>query len=131
MFEEDLQVIINTVVIAVAATVMAVLIGFTLAWILTRTNVPGREKLERLMELPYYADARWSARSPGQCSASPGADFFNQIWRWAGGHGRPVQHLLDVRHRLDHGPVRRHGRLRHDLGRNEVDGSRRSRNRHA
>ena len=36
------------------ATVMAILIGFTLAWILTRTNVPGREKLERLMELPYY-----------------------------------------------------------------------------
>jgi iron(III) transport system permease protein len=45
MFEEDLQVIINTVVIAVAATVMAVLIGFTLAWILTRTNVPSRHKL--------------------------------------------------------------------------------------
>ena len=36
------------------ATVMAILIGFTLAWILTRTNVPGRDKLERLMELPYY-----------------------------------------------------------------------------
>jgi hypothetical protein len=36
MFEEDLKVIIDTVVIAVAATVMAVLIGFTLAWILTR-----------------------------------------------------------------------------------------------
>src|SRR5262245_61139628 len=48
MFEEDLQVISNTVVIAVTATVMAVLIGFTLAWILTRTNVPGRETLERL-----------------------------------------------------------------------------------
>ena len=41
-------------IIAVMATVMAILIGFTLAWILTRTNVPGREKLERLMELPYY-----------------------------------------------------------------------------
>ena len=54
MFEEDLHVITNTVIIAVVATVMAILIGFTLAWILTRTNVPGREKLERLMELPYY-----------------------------------------------------------------------------
>ena len=31
MFDEDLQVLTNTVIIAVAATVMAILIGFTLA----------------------------------------------------------------------------------------------------
>ncbi len=75
MFEEDLQVITNTVVIAVAATVMAVLIGFTLAWILTRTNVPGRDKLERLMELPYYMTPLVGALSPGPCSLAPGAAF--------------------------------------------------------
>ena len=54
IFEEDINVLWNTLIIAVMATVMAILIGFTLAWILTRTNVPGREMLERLMELPYY-----------------------------------------------------------------------------
>jgi iron(III) transport system permease protein len=86
MFEEDLQVIINTVVIAVAATVMAVLIGFTLAWILTRTNVPGREKLERLMELPYYMTPLVGALA-WAVLASPRSGFFNQIWRWAGGTG--------------------------------------------
>jgi iron(III) transport system permease protein len=86
MFEEDLQVIINTVVIAVTATVMAVLIGFTLAWILTRTNVPGREKLERLMELPYYMTPLVGALA-WAVLASPRSGFFNQIWRWAGGTG--------------------------------------------
>jgi iron(III) transport system permease protein len=86
MLEEDLQVIINTVVIAVAATVMAVLIGFTLAWILTRTNVPGREKLERLMELPYYMTPLVGALA-WAVLASPRSGFFNQIWRWAGGTG--------------------------------------------
>jgi iron(III) transport system permease protein len=86
MFEEDLQVIINTVVIAVAATVMAVLIGFTLAWILTRTNVPGRDKLERLMELPYYMTPLVGALA-WAVLASPRSGFFNQIWRWAGGTG--------------------------------------------
>jgi iron(III) transport system permease protein len=86
MFEEDLQVIINTVVIAVAATVMAVLIGFTLAWILTRTNVPGRAKLERLMELPYYMTPLVGALA-WAVLASPRSGFFNQIWRWAGGAG--------------------------------------------
>ena len=54
MFDEDLHVLTNTLIIAVLATVMAILIGFTLAWILTRTNVPWRGQLERLMELPYY-----------------------------------------------------------------------------
>ncbi|MBP6769478.1 MAG: hypothetical protein KA171_16985, partial [Reyranella sp.] len=54
IFQEDLKTVWNTLIIAVMATVMAIFIGFTLAWILTRTNVPGREKLERLMELPYY-----------------------------------------------------------------------------
>ena len=43
IFDEDINVLVNTVIIAVMATVMAILIGFTLAWILTRTNVPGRD----------------------------------------------------------------------------------------
>jgi iron(III) transport system permease protein len=86
MFEEDLQVITNTAIIAVAATVMAILIGFTLAWILTRTNVPGRHKLERLLELPYYMTPLVGALA-WAVLASPKSGFFNQIWRWAGGMG--------------------------------------------
>ena len=46
IFQEDIRTVWNTLIIAVMATVMAIAIGFTLAWILTRTNVPGREKLE-------------------------------------------------------------------------------------
>jgi iron(III) transport system permease protein len=86
MFEEDLQVLINTAIIAVLATVMAILIGFTLAWILTRTNVPGREKLERLMELPYYMTPLVGALA-WAVLASPRSGFFNQLWHWAGGRG--------------------------------------------
>ena len=33
---------VNTLLVAFGATVMAVVIGFVLAWILTRTNIPGR-----------------------------------------------------------------------------------------
>src|SRR5215468_5312198 len=86
MLEEDLQVIVNTVVIAVTATMMAVVIGFTLAWILTRTNVPGRDRLERLMQLPYYMTPLVGALA-WAVLASPKSGFFNQIWRWAGGEG--------------------------------------------
>ncbi|HEY2872494.1 MAG TPA: hypothetical protein VGJ56_11275, partial [Reyranella sp.] len=54
MFDEDINVLWNTVEIALMATAMAIVIGFSLAWILTRTTVPGSALLERLMELPYY-----------------------------------------------------------------------------
>jgi iron(III) transport system permease protein len=86
MFDEDLSVLVNTVVIAVMATVMAILIGFVLAWVLTRTNVPGREKLERLLELPYYMTPLVGALA-WAVLASPKSGFFNQLWQWAGGTG--------------------------------------------
>ncbi len=86
MFDEDLHVLTNTVIIAVLATVMAILIGFTLAWILTRTNVPWRGQLERLMELPYYMTPLVGALA-WAVLASPRSGFFNQIWVWAGGRG--------------------------------------------
>src|ERR1700743_3784273 len=39
--KDDVSIIVNTLVVAFGAMAMAVIIGFTLAWILTRTNVPG------------------------------------------------------------------------------------------
>src|SRR5215467_262790 len=84
IFEEDFRTVANTVVIAVMATVMAILIGFTLAWILTRTNVPGREFLERLMELPYYMTPLVGALA-WSVIAGPKSGFVNQIWKAWGG----------------------------------------------
>ncbi len=86
MFDEDFNVLVNTVVIALMATVMAILIGFTLAWILTRTNVPGREKLERLMELPYYMTPLVGALA-WSIIAGPKSGFVNQLWKAAGQSG--------------------------------------------
>jgi iron(III) transport system permease protein len=86
MFAEDLDVLTNTVSIAVMATVMAIAIGFALAWILTRTNVPGRGRLERLMELPYYMTPLVGALA-WSVLASPKSGFFNQIWHSLGGSG--------------------------------------------
>jgi iron(III) transport system permease protein len=51
---DDAQVLWNTGFVAGLATVMAIGFGLTLSWILTRTAIPGRARLERLMELPYY-----------------------------------------------------------------------------
>jgi iron(III) transport system permease protein len=89
IFEEDINVLWNTVIIAVMATVMAILIGFTLAWILTRTNVPGSAMLERLMELPYYMTPLVGALA-WAVIAGPKSGFANQLWKGAGGGGDAV-----------------------------------------
>jgi iron(III) transport system permease protein len=91
IFEEDFNVLVNTVVIAVMATAMAIVIGFTLAWILTRTNVPGRAVLERLMELPYYMTPLVGALA-WAVIAGPKSGFVNQLWKQLGGSGD----LVDV-----------------------------------
>src|SRR5215467_7248204 len=44
----------NTLLVAALATALAVIVGFAMGWILSRTNVPGRAALEQLMALPYY-----------------------------------------------------------------------------
>jgi iron(III) transport system permease protein len=86
IFQEDLKTVWNTLIIAVMATVMAIVIGFVLAWILTRTNVPGREKLERLMELPYYMTPLVGALA-WAVIAGPKSGFINQLWKAVGGTG--------------------------------------------
>ena len=86
IFEEDINVLWNTLIIAVMATVMAIVIGFTLAWILTRTNVPGSAMLERLMELPYYMTPLVGALA-WAIIAGPKSGFMNQLWKAAGGGG--------------------------------------------
>jgi iron(III) transport system permease protein len=46
------QILLNTLTVSVAATLMALVFGFVMAWILTRTNVPGRHLFEQLMAVP-------------------------------------------------------------------------------
>ena len=88
LFTEDFDIILNTVYVALMATVMAIFIGFTLAWILTRTNVAAREKLERLMEVPYYMTPLVGALA-WAVLAAPKSGFFNQAWHAVGGTNDP------------------------------------------
>jgi iron(III) transport system permease protein len=81
----------NTVLVAVVATVMAIVVGFVMAWILSRTNVPGRHVFEQLMALPYYVTPLMGALA-WSLLGSPSGGFLNQAWRALGGSG----HLIDV-----------------------------------
>jgi iron(III) transport system permease protein len=77
--------------VSVAATVMALVFGFVMAWILTRTNVPGRHLFEQLMAVPYYLTPLLGALA-WSLLGSPESGFINQTWRALGGNG----HLIDI-----------------------------------
>ena len=83
---DDAKVLWNTAFVAGISTVMAVAIGLVLAWILTRTAIPGRARLERLMELPYYMTPLVGALAWGVL-ASPKTGFINQAGRLFGATG--------------------------------------------
>jgi iron(III) transport system permease protein len=81
----------NTVLVAVIATVFAIVLGFAMGWTLSRANVPGREALEQLMALPYYVTPLMGALA-WSLIGSPSGGFLNQVWRALGGEG----HLIDI-----------------------------------
>src|SRR6476661_8817950 len=85
------QIMLNTLTVSFAATVMALVFGFVMAWILTRTNVPGRRLFEQLMAVPYYLTPLLGALA-WSLLGSPESGFINQIWRALGGTG----HLIDI-----------------------------------
>lgn len=80
---DDYHILANTALVACIATVLAVLFGFLQAWILTRTNIPGRQRLERLMELPYYMTPLIGALAWGVL-LGPKTGLVNQVWRSLG-----------------------------------------------
>jgi iron(III) transport system permease protein len=85
------QILLNTVTVSVAATVMALVFGFVMAWILTRTNVPGRKLFEQLMAVPYYLTPLLGALA-WSLLGTPESGFINQYWRALGGDG----YLIDI-----------------------------------
>src|SRR3954464_2779 len=83
---EDSRILANTAFVACVATLLAVVLGFLIAWTLTRTRLPGRAQLERLMQLPYYLTPLVGALA-WAILASPKSGFLNQLWHVVGGTG--------------------------------------------
>lgn len=85
------EIMLNTLIVAFASTIMALVFGFLTAWILTRTNVPFRRTLVQLMAVPYYVTPLLGALAWSLLGA-PESGFINQVWRAMGGTGA----LIDV-----------------------------------
>jgi iron(III) transport system permease protein len=83
------SIVWNTLEVSVVATIIAVVVGFFIAWILTRTNVPFRRGLEQLMAVPYYVTPLLGALA-WSLLGEPHSGFINQFWRALGGEGAIV-----------------------------------------
>ena len=77
-------IMVNTLTVAFASTVMALAFGFLTAWVIHRTNVPSRRALDQLMAVPYYVTPLLGALAWSFLGA-PESGFINEIWRRMGG----------------------------------------------
>ncbi|OWT62051.1 ABC transporter permease [Candidimonas nitroreducens] len=80
------SIIWNTLEVSVVATIVAIVVGFLIAYILTRTNVPFRRGLEQLMAVPYYVTPLLGALAWGLLG-EPHSGYINILWRALGGEG--------------------------------------------
>ena len=85
------QIVLNTLTVSFVATVMALIFGFLMAWIITRTNVPGRRLFEQAMVVPYYLTPLLGALA-WSLLGTPESGFLNQIYRALGGS----DYLIDI-----------------------------------
>jgi len=76
----------NTLELAVIVTILSILIGVPLAWLVVRTDLPGKKIIRTLAVLPFvfppYIEAiAWIS------IADPAIGIINRIYRALGGHG--------------------------------------------
>lgn len=81
--ERNLDTIFNTIALAAISTLIAIPCGFLAAWIVFRTDVPGRAFFEKILVLPYYVTPLVPALA-WLALADPQAGLINQIGFAAG-----------------------------------------------
>lgn len=85
-------VLLNTVGLSLVKTVLSMVLALFLAWIVARTDTPGRETLEVLISLPFYIPPILTAMAWGMLG-TPKGGLVNLAWTGLTGSRAP---LIDV-----------------------------------
>lgn len=94
LFERDnLQVMWNTVGISLAKTVLSMALAVLLAWIVARTDTPGRGTLEVLITLPFFIPPILTATAWGMLG-NPQVGSINLAWTWLTGAEKPLVNVF-------------------------------------
>jgi iron(III) transport system permease protein len=89
---ENLQAMINTVALSLVKTVLSLSLAILMAWIVARTDTPGRGVLEALITLPFFIPPILTATAWAMLGNAQ-VGTINLVWRWiTGGDGT----LVDV-----------------------------------
>jgi iron(III) transport system permease protein len=86
------RAILNTLIIAAGAAVIATLFGTLMAWAVVRTDMPGRRLVEAASIIPFISTPFIGALA-WILLASPRTGLINQFWRAVSGSGDP---LVDI-----------------------------------
>jgi iron(III) transport system permease protein len=81
---ENLQALINTVVLSFIKTVLSLALAILLAWIVARTDTPGRGVLEVLITLPFFIPPILTATAWAMLGNAQ-VGTINLAWRWITG----------------------------------------------
>jgi iron(III) transport system permease protein len=92
---DNLQAILNTVISSGLATLLAVAIGMTLAWLTSRTDTPARAFFDNAFVLPYYLSPFIGAIA-WTLLANPRIGFINNLFTEALGFERAPLNVYTV-----------------------------------
>ena len=81
---ENLQALINTVALSLVKTVLSLSLAILLAWIVARTDTPGRGVLEALITLPFFIPPILTATAWAMLGNAQ-VGTINLVWRWLTG----------------------------------------------
>lgn len=84
MSGENLRILTNTIGIALVKTVLSLALAVLLAWIVARTDTPGRRTLEILITLPFFVPPILTAMAWGMLG-NPQVGALNLAWKWLTG----------------------------------------------
>lgn len=86
---DHLDWIWNTLIVAGGGTALGITIGVALAWIIHRTNMPGRQLFELLIAIPYPLGPLVGALAWSQLG-SPADGLINRLFMWLTGADFPL-----------------------------------------
>jgi iron(III) transport system permease protein len=81
---QNAQILLDTVVLSLVKTVLSVALAVLLAWIIARTDTPGRGVLEMLITLPFFIPPILTATAWAMLGNAQ-VGTLNLGWRWLSG----------------------------------------------
>ena len=81
---ENLQALINTIALSFVKTILSLALAILLAWIVARTDTPGRGVLEVLITLPFFIPPILTATAWAMLGNAQ-VGTINLLWRWLSG----------------------------------------------